>query len=406
MSDTSLCVPRVRGEAPPRLEVADIFRLHGEAYRQTHVLTPEQHKAMRAIETCRTAVLGGHLDRCPKCSFERPSYNSCRNRHCPKCQALQQAEWIEERQQRILPTAHFHVVFTVPSELHPLALFNRELFFRLLFRTVSQTLLTLGEDPKRLGAQLGITAVLHTWTRDLRFHPHIHCIVTGGGLAQDGTRWLPARQRYLFPVKVLARLFRGQLLAALTDACEADRLRLPPELASRVAFRRLLNQLYLKEWVVFAKRPFGNAEHVVKYLGRYTHRIALSNQRLLSLDERGVRFLTRDGKSATLPPADFIERFLLHVLPRGFVKTRHFGLFAAKNVRTRLEQARALLSRRPAQNPPLAAPPSWREQMTRLTGIDPMLCPRCGETLERCRVLPLFSPPRPPQASSPGLDSS
>lgn len=394
MPNESLCVPRSGGEARPRLEVADIFRHSGEAYRQTHVLTPQQHKAMRAIETCRTEVLGGHLDRCPKCSFERPSYNSCRNRHCPKCQALQQAEWIQERQQRILPTDHFHVVFTVPSELHPLALFNRELFFVLLFRTVSQTLLALGEDPKRLGAQLGITAVLHTWTRDLRFHPHLHCIVTGGGLTKDGTHWVRARQHYLFPVKVLSRLFRGKLLDALASARERGELQGPPELSSPPAFRLLLDRLYQTEWVVYAKRPFGDAEHVIKYLGRYTHRVAISNHRLVSFTERGVCFLTRNGQTVTLPPEVFIERFLLHVLPPRFVKTRHFGLFASKNVPTRLERARALLRPLPAPASQPVKRPDWRERTTQLTGVDPMRCPRCAATLERYRVLPWRSPPR------------
>jgi hypothetical protein len=340
------------------------------------------------------------VDRCPKCSFERPSYNSCRDRHCPKCQSLQQDQWIEKRQERILPTHHFHVVFTVPADLHSLALLNRELFFNLLFRTASQTLLTLGADPKRLGAQLGITAVLHTWTRDLRFHPHVHCIVTGGGLTQDGTRWVGARQNHLFPVKVLSRLFRGKLLASLVAARKSGTLVCPAALEPQTAFQSFVDALYKKEWVVFAKRPFGDAAQVIKYLGRYTHRVAISNRRLLSLDERGVRFHTRDGKLATLSPEEFIERFLLHVLPFGFFKIRHFGLFAPSNVKTRFERARELL-RPPAPSPPTAPSPppdlTWRERQTRLTGVDPMLCPVCGAEMERWTL---------PPALRPRLDSS
>ena len=346
---------------------------------------------MRAIEICRTSILGGHLDVCPKCGDSRPSYNSCRNRHCPKCQALRQAKWIAERQARVLPMHHFHVVFTVPDLLKPLAQQNRERFFRLLFEAAANTLLDLGDDPKRLGGQLGITAVLHTWTRDLRFHPHIHCVVTGGGLHRDGDRWISARRRYLFPAKVLSRLFRGKLLVALAKAWNKGELSCR-ELDQPGAFARLKDTLYKKNWVVYAKTPFGGPAQVFNYLGRYTHRVAISNQRLLVLDERGVHFVTRGSKTATLAPEAFIGRFLQHVLPDGFVKIRHFGLLASCNVNTRLVAARRLLERAPLPKvlPALLAlfvaayraPPTqtlgWRERLILLTGIDPLRCPRCG----------------------------
>jgi len=404
-------LPGLAGQGRPRLEVADVFRAHGEAYRKTHALTDSQRKVMRAIETCRTAVLGGHLDVCPRCGEERPSYNSCRNRHCPKCQSLKQAKWISERLARLLPTHYFHVVFTVPQELHPIARHNRPLFFKLLFEAASRTLLELGADPKRLGGQPGITAVLHTWTRDLRFHPHVHCVVTGGGLHPDGDRWICARRRYLFPHRVLSKLFRGKLLAALDAAWKQGEL-ICPDLAEPRVFARLKDGLYKKPWVVYSKATFGGPAQVFSYLGRYTHRVAISNQRLLSMGDDGIRFITKGSGTAILPAQKFIGRFLQHVLPDGFVKIRHFGLMAAGNVNTRLAAARRLLA---SKRPPLPKllvlalalfvalyrpPPSgvldWRERLLLLTGFDPMRCPRCGATLVR------MSLPRPP----PILDSS
>lgn len=398
-------LPRAGGERRLRLEVADIFRAHGEAHRKTHALTDQQRKAMRAIEACRTSVLGGHLDVCSKCGDQQPAYNSCRDRHCPKCQSLRQAKWISERQARILPTHYFHVVFTVPEQLHVVAKQNRARFFALLFEAASNSLLELGEDPKRLGGQLGITAVLHTWTRDLRFHPHVHCVVTGGGLNEDGDRWLAARRRYLFPAKVLSGLFRGKLLAAVDEARSCGEL-VCPELAEQKAFARFKDGLYKKQWVVYAKAPFGGPRAVFNYLGRYTHRVAISNQRLLSMDHDGIRFVTRGNKTATLSPELFIGRFLQHVLPPRFVKIRHFGLMAAGNVNSRLQAARKLLEpERPALPAVVfallalfattwpASPPKligWRERLLLLTGSDPMLCRLCGGTRVR---LPLPSPP-------------
>lgn len=361
------------GRAP--VEVGDIFRAHGEVFRQHHVLTPDQRRAMRAIETCRTEVLGGHADVCLDCGFSRPSYNSCRNRHCPKCQFLKQAKWIDERMVRVLPTSYFHVVFTLPAALRPLCLHNRERLYNLLFATVSRTLLALGQDPERLGGQLGFTAVLHTWTRTLVYHPHLHCIVTGGGLSPDGERWVrAARGRYLFPVKVMAKLFRGKLLDGLKRLYTAGELDLGEDAAG---FSHLLDQLYRQPWVVYAKRPFGGPRQVYQYLGRYTHRVAISNQRLLSFDGQTVGFHTKNGTTATLAVDEFIRRFLLHVLPYRFSKIRHFGLLAPCHVRDRLERARRLLAPNvPA--PSLPAAGTWVERLIRLIGFDPTCCPRCG----------------------------
>jgi hypothetical protein len=374
----------------PAFDIADVFRAHGEAYRQARALTGDQAKVMRAIQTCRTAVLGGHVDLCLDCGAMTPSYNSCRNRHCPKCQGLEQAEWITARQERTLPVHHFHVVFTLPSELRAVAKANQELVYSMLLREAGNTLVALGES--RLGATVGVTEVLHTWTRDLSYHPHVHCIVTGGGLSLDGDRWVATSKRYLFPVKVLSRLFRGKFLAALRRAHVDGKLQgTVPE-----GFAALVDKLYRTGWVVYAKRPFGSVEHVFQYLGRYTHRVGISNQRLLSINEREVRFLTKQGKSVSLSPGEFIRRFLQHVLPHSFVKIRHYGLLAPANVNTKLQAALRLLL--PRSNTSAAAVPSaettppeaeslaatWQEALLVLTGIDVGACRHCGgKRLER-----------------------
>ena len=378
-----------RAPSRPALEVADVFRAHGEAYRRAHSMTGDQVKVMRAIETCRTAVLGGHVDFCLDCGTLTPSYNSCRNRHCPKCQGLEQAEWIDARKARTLPVHHFHVVFTLPAELRSVAKANEEVVYAILFREAARTLLDLGED--RFGAVLGVTEVLHTWTRALTYHPHVHCIVTGGGLSMDGKRWISTSKKYLLPFKVLSRLFRAKFLAALKQAhCAGELVGISaPELAVLIA------KLYAKEWVAYAKRPFGSVERVFEYLGRYTHRVGISNQRLLGLDDEGVHFLTKDGKSLTLTPDEFIRRFLQHVLPPGFVKIRHYGLLAPANVNTKLQAALRLLS--PPDLPPLVEstvetppePMTWEERLLALTGIDVRVCRHCGGT--RLEKRPLSS---------------
>jgi hypothetical protein len=316
-----------------------VFRAAGEVYRRTHALTAEEWAAMRAIEVCRTPVLGGHVDVCDACTFTRPAYNSCRNRHCPKCQALAQAAWVDKRMAYVLPTHYFHVVFTLPHELGRLARGNRKTIFDLLFSAAARTLLKLGNDDRRLGALLGVTAVLHTWTRDLRFHPHVHCIVTGGGLRPTGDRWVFSRAKYLFPIRMLSDLFRGKFLDGLARLYDRGKLDLGGAcagLADRSVFGRLKDTLYRKDWVVYAKRPFTGPEQVFKYLGRYTHRVGISNHRLVSFDEGRVCFRTKDSKQVTVTAEEFIRRFLVHVLPDGFVKIRHFGLLASSNLRTKL----------------------------------------------------------------------
>ncbi len=372
----------------PRLEVADILRTHGAAYRARHPVSPEQAAVMRHLATCRTAALGGHVDSCAACGFLKVSYNSCRDRHCPKCQSARRAEWLEARLQRLLPVEYFHVVFTLPKQLKALALKNRRVVYNLLFRAASQTLLELAADPKRLGAQIGFTAVLHTWGQNLLFHPHLHCVVTGGGLSPDGTRWISARQGYLLPVKVLAKLFRGKFLAELRSAYRNNELRLSGSVEALVDpahFRELLTTLYRQDWVVYAKRPFGGAAQVYRYLGRYTHRVAISNARLVAMNEGRVRFRYRDyrddsrTKEMTLSAEEFLRRFLLHVLPKRFVRIRHYGLLASRNVTTRLARCRQLLE---DVNTTATLPETKSDESDPLTP-EPQRCPRCQQRLQR-----------------------
>ncbi len=356
---------------------------------------------LRAICACRTAALGGHLDVCLDCGNQRPAYNSCRNRHCPKCQALDQHRWLEQRLDRVLPVAYFHIVFTLPSQLAALGLRNRRLIYGTLFKAASSTLLSLGKDPKRLGALIGATMVLHTWTKDLRFHPHIHAIVTGGGLSLDGASWRSANDKYLFPVKVIGKLFRGKFLHHLARA--RDKLVLPNNLSETGAFDRLLSDLYDTEWVVYAKRPFAGAKQVFSYLGRYTHRVGLSNHRILEANDTAIVIATSGGNTATLSPKQLIRRFLLHVLPPRFVKIRHYGLMASANVSSRLEIARALLLSSHGDNEgrsdQTTSTETTNDLFERLTGIDLALCPRCsGSRIERFSLAAAGFARPPPQS--------
>ena len=376
------------------VEMADVVRAYGPEFVQCRVLRPEQRKALRDIERCRTAVLGGHLDLCTACGYEQPSYNSCRNRHCPKCQSLAQARWIDKRLERLLPVHYFHVVFTLPSELRAVAMRSREAIFDMLFASASETLLALGRDPKRLGGELGVTMVLHTWTRELHVHPHVHAIVTGGGLSDDDARWVHARKDFLFPVRVMGALFRGKMLAALDRAHARGHIDL-----GGVDVRALRS----KSWIVYAKRPFGGPEQVIRYLGRYTHRVGISNQRLVSIDERGVTFRTKDGNAITVTGHEMLARFVQHVLPPRFVKIRHYGLHASSHAKTRLEIARTRIA--PAVAPPEcvartdAEIADWRELLLRLSGLDARVCPACQQPALVRVALP---PPRcraPPEAA-------
>jgi hypothetical protein len=376
-----------RAPRRPSLELADIVRAHGEAFRRSHTLTPDQAAVLRAIERCRTAAWGGHLEVCDHCELALPCYNSCRNRHCPKCQGLEQAKWIAEREERILPVRHFHVVFTLPAELHALTQYRREVLFNMLFASAAQTLLELGRDERHLGATLGLTAVLHTWSRELRLHPHVHCIVTGGGLALDGTRWVDSRRKFLFPVKVMGALFRGKFLDLLRRAHDRGHFAGFERFDDPEGFERLLRTLATKPWVVYAKRAFGGPQQVYRYLGRYTHRVAIANSRLVALHDDSVTFRTKSGKTITVTAAEFLRRFLLHVLPARFVKMRHFGLLASSNVPTKLAQARALLSGR--ATPPAAPGPSGRDILDALCADkQARRCPRCGVGILRRLPLP------------------
>jgi hypothetical protein len=376
----------VTASARPVLEVADIFREHGPAYRECHALPLSHRRVMRAIESCRTAILGGHVERCLECNYERPVYNSCRNRHCPKCQALAKAKWLADRQAEILPVGYFHNVFTLPHELNDLLAANNALLYKLLFRSVAQTLQAFGADPQYgLGGQLGFTAVLHTWDQKLLYHVHLHCVIAGGALASDGSRWLPASRNYLFPVKALSAAFRDRYLDGVCRAFAAGELVFPGRLAATATaavFQQWLQPLRQKDWVVYSQPPWGGAEQVLEYLSRYTHRIAISNHRLRQLEDGRVTFDYRDRrdgnrvKQLTITAAEFIRRFLLHVLPPGFCRMRHYGFLGNRVKEEQLARCRALLGpSTPVVAESLAQPPLLLEPKTY---VDPTLCPCCG----------------------------
>ena len=328
-----------------RLEVADVFRAHQDEFLQRwgHVVSDQQRKVLRAIGLCRTAALGSHLEKCDRCSYETVAYDSCRDRHCPKCQSTARDRWLEKQAESLLPVPYAHVVFTLPEQLAPLALRNQRLFYGLMFRAVSETLMEIAADRRRLGARLGFLAVLHTWSQRLGHHPHLHCLVPAGGLALDHSRWISCRPRFFLPVRVLSCMFRGKMIAFLKEAHANQQLRFPRDQASPP---RLLSGLRHKKWVVYARPPFGGPAHVLKYLARYTHRVAIANGRLLSLSNGQVRFRWRDSrdnnriKVMSLDAVEFIRRFLLHVLPCGFVKIRHYGLLANRNRRQLLALCR------------------------------------------------------------------
>ena len=376
------------------LEVADIFRTAGPAYRAAHAghLSLTQLKVMMAIETCRTAALGGHVEACEDCGHRRIAYNSCRNRHCPKCQGAAARTWLAEREADLLPVGYFHVVFTLPAEIASVAFQNKAVVYDLLFKAASETMLTIAADPRHLGARIGITAVLHTWGSALTHHPHVHMVVPGGGIALDGTRWISTRPAFLLPVRVLGKLFRRLFLTRLIQLYDAGKLAFFGSLASLTeqrAFLRHLAPVRKTRWVVYAKAPFAGPEAVLAYLSRYTHRIAISNRRLISFDEKGVTLrykdYRRDGPERqsvmTLATDEFIRRFMSHVLPRGFHRIRHYGLLASSSRKANLARARALLE--------VAAPPD-EAILEEPVDLRPP-CPCCGghmiiiETFERWR---------------------
>jgi hypothetical protein len=366
-------------------EVAEIFRQHGPAYRESHRLSRQEFRVMHAIEVCRTAVLGGHKDQCDHCGHVEISYNSCRNRHCPKCQTLQKEKWIEARSEDLLPIAYFHVVFTLPSELNPLVSMNRKVLYDLLFRSVSETLAKLASHPKHLGATVGVIGILHTWGQNLMDHPHLHCIVTGGGLSSDGT-WKLCRRGFFLPVRVMSALFRGKFLDLLKDHFKQNDLVFPNRLGhlkDPADFETFRKNLYRKKWVVYCKPPFDGVKGVLQYLGRYTHRIAISNHRLLNLRNGEVSFLWRDyadhnrQKTMTLKANEFIRRFLLHVLPSRYVRIRHFGLLANRKRQNTIALCRKILGDVKTATQPTTKKETWQEQLFRICGIDVTLCPVC-----------------------------
>lgn len=373
----------------PKFEVADIFRCYGDEYRQQHghSLSVAQRRVMTAIEVCRTAVLGGHLERCDRCGHERNAYNSCANRHCPKCQSLARAEWLEKRHSELLNTQYFHVVFTVPEQIAPIAYQNKKVVYGILFRATAEALRTIAADPKHLGAEIGFFAVLHSWGSNLLHHPHLHCVVPGGGLSPDGTRWISCRPGFFLPVRVLSRLFRRLFLNYLIKAFDAGKLQffssLQP-LHDRRAFLRHLATTRATEWVVYAKRPFAGPEQVLDYVGRYTHRVAISNNRLLDIDHGKITFHYKDyrhdgeQKTMTLEATEFIRRFLLHVLPDGFQRIRYYGFLGNRYREEKLACCRQLLGM-PANPPHTEESKDYRERYEELTGCSLRECPFCHQ---------------------------
>jgi len=343
----------------PALELADIFRLHGPAYltRFGDSLSAQQKRALRDISLCRTAALGGHVHQCDECGHRTISYCSCRNRHCPKCGSAARRAWLNQHAADLLPVEYFHVVFTLPQSLAPLALQNQQVLYRILFRAASETLLQIGADPKHLGARIGFLAVLHTWGQNLHHHPHLHCVIPGGGISADDSRWISCRRQFLFPVKVLSRLFRATFASLLKQAFHQAKLRFHGKLqplAKNRNFFSWLNEIMRSEWVVYAKPPFGGPQQVLKYLARYTHRVAISNRRLVALQNGSVTFRWKDYAHGnrpammTLQATEFIRRFLLHVLPKGLVRIRHFGFLANRCRRQKISLCRKLLDVAPA----------------------------------------------------------
>ena len=398
---------------PVGLEVADIFRQVGPSYREDHVtaLSSGQRRVMNAIEQCRTAALGGHVEQCDACGHQRIAFNSCRNRHCPKCQSLLRAQWLEDRQTELLPVEYFHVVFTVPQEIAAVAYQNKAVVYDILFRATAETLRTIAGDPKHLGAEVGFIAILHTWGQNLMHHPHLHCVVPGGGIAPNGERWVSCRPGFFLPVRVLSRLFRRLFIAQLQLAFDQGELQFFNSLEalnSRVAFAKHLAPASRAEWVVYAKPPFGGPKQVLEYLGRYTHRVAISNNRLREFSDGAVTFAWKDyrhesrNKTMRLDAHEFIRRFLLHVLPSGFQRIRHYGLLANRCREVRLNQCRDLLV---APAPVVVGEinvEDYRDRYQRLTGVSLRDCAHCGhgQMVRIETLLPRALPRGPPPTAS------
>lgn len=382
--------PAVRADRP-RYDIGDLVRQHLPELEERMVLTARQRRVLLAVSQCRTAALGGHMMECDGCGYEHPVYNSCLDRHCPKCQATAQEAWIAARSDRVLPTRHFHVVFTLPSELRALASYRPRQIYNALFSAASATLLELSRS--KYAATIGVTMILHTWARNMTLHPHVHAIVTAGGLSLDGKSWKPSSGKYLFSIKAMGKLLRGKMMASLRDLHAQGKFNGFHAFADPQAFDKLMARLARLRWVVHAKRPMPKVDHVLAYLGRYTHRVAISNSRLLDVTDRSVTIATKHGKTLTLEPTELVRRFAQHVLPQGFHKIRHFGLYsgAAARPEGKLSVARALL-----------APQATDDEPNRTQQIDsavtcsptPALCPKCGAELSR-RPLARAPPNRP-----------
>lgn len=370
------------------LEVADVFRLFGQAFQDQHgaSLSTARRRAMVAIENCRTAALGGHVERCGDCGHQRVSYNSCRNRNCPKCQGLARAQWLEDRQAELLDVPYFHVVFTMPDEIAVIAFQNQVVVYDILFRAVSETLRRIAADPKHLGAEIGFLTVLHTWGQNLMHHPHLHCLVPGGGIAPDGKSWISCRPGFFLPVRVLSRMFRGLFLHYLEQAYAASALNFFSQyrhLHEPAAFRRYLAPVHSAEWVVYAKRPFAGPAQVLDYVGRYTHRVAISNNRLVSIEDGKVRFRWKDyrhesrQKIMTLDGGEFIRRFLIHVLPDGFHRIRYYGFLGNCHRAQKLALCRKLLGMASTDPAGVVPPADYRDRYETLTKRSLRECPHC-----------------------------
>jgi hypothetical protein len=392
-------------------EVADIFRRYGGIWRDEHgaSMSTAQRAAMSAIERCRTAALGGHVEQCDQCGEQRVSYNSCRSRNCPKCQSLARAQWVEDRQAELLDTQYCHVVFTIPNEISAIAFQNAEVVYDILFQATAGTLRTIAADPKHLGAEIGFFAILHTWGQNLGYHPHLHCAIPGGGLSLDGKRWISCRPRFFLPVLVLGRLFRRLFLQALEKAFRAGKLQFLSSLqhlCETRAFHRYLDQVRRINWVVYSKPPFAGPERVLDYLGRYTHRIAISNNRLISIDGSKIRFAWKDYRNGdrrrvmTLSADEFIRRFLIHVLPSGFQRIRYYGFLGNRYRKEKLARCRELLGmRHPSEHADAMKEGDYRDKVKELTGTSLRDCPSCHhgrmlciEVLEQVPSLPYSAP--------------
>ena len=367
------------------VELGDVFRMHRESYCKNNTLSPEQHKVINAICNCRTSILGGHIEQCDNCDNIHVSYNSCRNRHCPKCQSLKTAKWLENRQKELLPVPYFHVVFTLPHELNNLVLYNKRELYSLLMQSVWGTIKTLGKDPKRLNGLMGMLAILHAWGQNLFPHNHIHCIIPGGTLV-NGEKWRSSKSNYLFPVKVMSKIFRGIFISGLRILYDGNKLKIPNDsnlktsLSIRKNFEALLSSLMKKPWVVYSKKPFAGPEKLLDYLGRYVNKIAISNTRILSCNKRSVRFKWRDYsddnkvKIMELKPEEFMRRFLSHVVPKGFMRVRFFGFLANACKRKNVTTIRKALSYKPIEE---KQKKDIRSLMLELTGDDITICPKC-----------------------------